>query len=191
MKLFITLGVLLIFSSSAQAQLMKRYAPDFYSLQYAGSIGYLSLGVGYNILKDKGRASIHYGYLPKLNGGNFHIATGKFHFSPIAVKTLKRYTIRPIDFGIFLTYHFGPKFNTTWSKNRYPDDYYWWINSWRLHLALEQSVSYTPKNSKIKNITFYSELNTNDLYLVSFVENTKSLNLADIIKVGVGTRLYF
>lgn len=35
------------------------------------------------------------------------------------------------------------------------------------------------------------ELNTNEIYLVSYIQNAKSLRPSEVIKVGMGVRLKF
>ena len=52
------------------------YAPDFASVQYAGSIGFISGGIGYDLSR-RTAVSIHYGYVPKNRGGELHIVAAK------------------------------------------------------------------------------------------------------------------
>lgn len=57
-------------SLKAQKHLLDVITPDQVILQYAGSIGYMSAGIGYNLLKDKTTLSFHYGYVPEPRGGS-------------------------------------------------------------------------------------------------------------------------
>ena len=54
--------------------------PDFVTTQYAGSIGFVSVGAGYNIFKDKARTSLQYGYVPHSEGGVLNILSAKLLF---------------------------------------------------------------------------------------------------------------
>lgn len=97
----------------------------------------------------------------------------------------------PLDIGIKSAYHFGDQFYLNWPE-RFPRGYYWWKSALRLHLATESSVTRELKNAgSIKAVTGYIELNTNDLYLVSYVLNPTVLAITDIIKIGCGIRIHF
>jgi len=183
---------LILFSTVALQLRAQRstLSPDFYSVQYAGSLGYANVGAGYDVFNQKGRLSFHYGYLPTGKGGSFHIAAAKLMYSPFSAKAFhEKLVIRPLDFGTFVSYHFGSRFASRWSPWRYPEGYYWWRTSLRIHLAFEQSLTYTFKESSIQSVAFYSEWNTNELYLVSYLQNTKSLDLPDIFQLGLGVRV--
>lgn len=164
--------------------------PDFVTIQYAGSIGYKSLGVGYE-LKDRARVSAHYGFVPASRGGILHIVTGKYLFTPITIEQSSKLNIQPLNVGAMITYHFGENFYTLWPSDRYPKGYYWWPSSLRLHLLLESAVTYHLNDSFFKSVSGYIEFNTNDLYVVSYALNVKSINFFDIVKSGVGVRLRF
>jgi hypothetical protein len=164
--------------------------PDFITIQYAGSIGYKSLGVGYEI-KDRARVSAHYGFVPASRGGILHIVTGKYLFTPITIEQSSKLNIQPLNVGAMITYHFGENFYTRWPSDRYPKGYYWWPSALRLHLVLESAVTYQLTDSFFKSVSGYIEFNTNDLYVVSYVLNVRSINFFDIIKSGVGVRLRF
>lgn len=176
---------------SAQAQ--KHGAiPDFGVVQYAGSIGYFSVGAGYDIFKDKGRMSLHYGYTPPAKGGPLNIIATKFFYEPFIINITDKVVLQPADIGLMISYHAGNNFSTSWPSHRYPEGYYWWKTSLRLHLALESSFTLIfDDKSFFKKFTGYAEFNTNELYVVSYVTNSHALSFADIIKIGIGARLNF
>jgi hypothetical protein len=57
------LALLFVFSFQIGLSQQHRAIPDYATLQYAGSIGFFSAGVGYNVFR-KHRVSIHYGMFP-------------------------------------------------------------------------------------------------------------------------------
>lgn len=61
----------------------------------------------------------------------------------------------------------------------------------RAHLVTETSLTVQLRGHAFHSLTGYIELNTNELYLISYFQNYRSLNLADIIKVGYGVRANF
>lgn len=163
--------------------------PDFQTFQVAGSIGYMSVGVGNSIMKEKARVSLHYGIMPVDKGGQFHIATAKFFYSPLQWKYRRNVQINPLDVGAFVSYHFGSAFSSSWSGQRYPRGYYWWRTAWRFHAGIENSITLIPNRSIFRSVTIFSELNTNELYAVSYFQNMESLSLRDIMKLGLGVRV--
>lgn len=173
---------------SAQAK-SESFAPHFYTLQYAGSIGFLSAGAGYELGK-KTRLSAHYGYVPESVGGAFHIVSAKLMYSPWQIEVNPEVKINLLDFGLFFSYHFGNQFASSWPAHRYPDGYYWWKTSMRYHFAIENSIRFYRGPESKTSFSLFTEFNTNDLYLVSYALNTRSMRLIDIFKAGVGIRMY-
>src|SRR6218665_904126 len=75
-----------------QSRLVKELTPDFINLQYGGSIGYASGGIGYFFFNEKTTASLNYGFVPKSKGGPINILTTKFDYKPFKIKLLKDVT---------------------------------------------------------------------------------------------------
>lgn len=134
--------------------------------------------------------SLHYGHVPQSKGGELHILTGKLIFKTMRIPLSRRIHVNPFDPGIMLSYHFGSQFNTRWS-DRYPSGYYWWSTAIRFHINSQTSLTYKFASGQFESVTCFVDLNTNELYLVSYLQNTKSLTLRDIVKVGYGVRLNF
>jgi hypothetical protein len=74
--------ILILFWNPVMSQNRNGAAPDFVTGQYAGSIGYFSIGTGYDIFKHNARVSAHFGTVPKSQGGLLNIVTGKIFFVP-------------------------------------------------------------------------------------------------------------
>lgn len=183
--------IFVVHAEISQAQENKKnWIPDFLVAQYAGSIGYESIGIGYDLNK-KSRASIHYGYVPKNKGGVLNIITGKYSHSPVTIQPSAKYFIQPINVGGMVTYHLGEDFYFRWPSDRYPKGYYWWSPALRIHATIESAITFQINDSPIKSITGYVEFNMNDLYFISYLQNIESLTLFDIVKTGVGVRIKF
>lgn len=182
----------LILSSAVHAQKKSAAAPDFIVIQYAGSIGYLSAGTGYDVFKSKGRASVHFGSVPKARGGLLNVITGKVFYEPWNTRISDRLWLNPADIGLMASYHMGENFRKNVPDLLNGDNYYWWHTSLRIHLAMETALSIEMEpNRFFSKVTVYSELNTNDLYLVSFFKNASSLSGSEMIKAGIGVRFNF
>lgn len=164
--------------------------------QYAGSIGFFSAGIGYNVNRSgNSTLDLHYGHVPASKGGSLHIITAKFAYRPFHIKINNNTTLSPLNPGFFLSYHAGSNFDSTWDDDNYPKGYYWWSTAFRPHISLSNELSFKSekilKLTGIKKLSFYSEFNTNELYFVSFFQNSRYLGLNDIFKLGFGTRIYF
>lgn len=166
------------------------YAPDFASVQYAGSIGFISGGIGYDLSR-RTAVSIHYGYVPKNRGGELHIVAAKLLVNTWSFRISERLQLDPLRVGAMVSYHLGSEFRSRWPSHRYPEGYYWWKTSLRAHLIAESSITLRLPASRFHSVTGYVDFNTNELYLISYLKNPHSLSLHDIIKVGYGVRLHF
>lgn len=182
-------------SCPAAAQIPEKLIPDAAVIQQGGSIGYLSVGLGYNIMKEKGSLDFSYGYVPKAKGGTLNILSAKFAYRPLTIRIKDKLTVYPVNPGFFVSYHLGKDFHLFWDKKQYSSGYYWWSTALRTHISFSNEIRLNTlkifPRSKIRSFSLYSEFNTNDLYAVSWFKNRESMSLADIFKFGYGVRLYF
>lgn len=183
-------------TSAVMAQFPQGLIPKSALSQYAGSIGFFSAGVGYELFKnDRGSLDFMYGFVPKNRGGRLHIATVKFAYRPFEVRLNDWAKLYPVNPGAFLSYHFGPRFDFQWDKDTYEKGYYWWSTALRPHISLGTEVKIDARKVapalKIKSLSLYSEFNTNELYLVSYYQNAGTLSVTDIFKLGFGLRVAF
>ena len=188
------LHILIIFAVSLPALAQNRNGalPDFAVVQYAGSIGYFSLGTGYDIFKSRWRVSAHYGTVPSARGGPLHIITGKLFYEPLSVSVSEQVVFNPVDLGLMVSYHTGDNFKLSVPDYFSTDNYYWWHTSMRVHLAMETSLSVNfTRQRTFRALTGYIEFNTNDLYVISYIQNTSSLQFFELIKIGTGLRISF
>jgi hypothetical protein len=188
---FIYFFLLNAFSGHAQIKYdTEELIPDELIIQHAGSIGFMSAGAGYTILKKKATISIHYGNVPKKFGGPLHIAAIKFQWKPFNIH-LGNFSFQPVNPGVFASYHFGDEYFLLLPRNKYPKLYYWWSSGLRIHPTLSHALEYNFPQEPIKSAGIYFEWNTNDLYIASYFENRKVLKPGDIIKLGIGCMVRF
>jgi hypothetical protein len=166
--------------------------PDFFVIQHAGSIGFFSAGVGYDVFDSKARFSTHFGTVPINRGGTLNVVSAKFFFKPTTLTVWNRVKFNPVDVGIMGSFHYGDDFETHWPEGIHPKGYYWWHPALRAHIGMESSLTYEcKKGHAFKSLTGYIEFNTNELYLISFIQNAQTLSAWDIIKLGAGARIHF
>ena len=176
----------------AQSKFVKAIIPDQANIQYAGSIGYMSLGAGYNLFKEKAALSFHYGYVPETKGGELHITAIKFEYKPWAIRIKDKVIFHPFNPVVFLSYTMGKNFGLSFDRDQYAKGYYFWSPALREHLGVSSEVKILgDRSSKIKAISIYTEANTNDLYMVSWYANRTSTPIYEIFHLGFGMRMYF
>lgn len=193
---FLLFAFIFIMWGRTSAQFPKELIPTSAVVQYAGSIGYLSAGIGYELFhNERGSLDLMYGRVPEKKGGKLDILAVKFAYRPIEVKLNNWANLYPINPGVFVSYHLGPKFNFQWDKDVYEKGYYWWSSALRPHVSLGTEVKLNTSkvlpSLRLKSLSFYSEFNTNELYLISYFQNTDGLSLTDIFKLGIGMRIEF
>ena len=160
-------------------------------LQFAGNIGMFSGGASYSFAKDKINTDLVYGVVPKLDAQEMlHILTLRGIYKPFKKVPLNdKYSLTPLRVGLGVSYYFRDQVSTTWSKD-YPDAYYWWVSSLRMTGSIGLGINRSISNSKIKEVSLYTEAGTYDLIVTSAVKD-KTLTPWDIISFSVGTRVAF
>ncbi len=206
-NLFLTLFVIvLMFPSETYAdpnlkrdRIMAKYQrnwnrliPRQTKLQFAGSMGMFSSGPGwYYGKRNQWETDFYIGFIPKINGSKGHLTTTlKQTYTPFHVRLNDRLGIEPLTSGIYISKIFGEYF---WSRlpEKYPKGYYFWAVNTRFHVFVGQSISLKPSEKMIgKEMAFFYEFNTNDLYLISAVQN-KTIGLKDIVSLSFGLRYRF
>ncbi|TDQ11878.1 hypothetical protein [Pedobacter metabolipauper] len=192
----LTLLFILTLSFARPVQAQRFLIPDEAIMQYAGSIGYFSVGGGYELFKNKrGNLDINYGYVPESKGGELHIVTAKFAYRPFVIKISDWAKIYPFNPGVFVTYTFHKDLSFNFPSETYPKGYYYWSEAIRPHLSISNEFQFVGeevlKKTGLKAVSIYSEFNTNDFYLVNYFQNSTALKITDIFKVGIGLRVKF
>jgi len=166
-------------------QLIPRQA----KLQFAGSMGMFSTGPGWFYGKNnQWETDFYVGFIPKMNGSKGHITTTlKQTYTPFSIRLNDRFRFEPLTTGIYINKIFGEYF---WNRlpEKYPKGYYFWAVNMRFHVFAGQSISMKLSEKMIgKEMSLFYEFNTNDLYLISAVQN-KTIGLKDIIGLSFGIR---
>lgn len=179
--------------AQAQESFWKKLVPDQASLQYAGSIGFISAGAGYDLFHEKAELSFHLGYVPESLGGELTMFAAKFRYKPFTIRTKnEKLIIQPFNPVFFPSYTFGQNFDFKFEKPQYRKGYYFWSSALRLHLGASTEIKLLQMpQSKIKWIGLYAEANTNDLYLVSWFKNRTSTPFYRMFKMGYGVKMGF
>jgi hypothetical protein len=183
-----------VFSQNPDSTEMRQawFLPDHFKLQFAGGTGFLSAGPGYISRNKTLETDFLFGYLPQEFGGDALITiTGKTTYSPWSVPLKNDYYLKPFSLGVYLSYTFGPQFDTKW-PSYYPKGYYWWATAFRPGLYVGGKLGREVRHRQKKRaLELYYELGTYDLMLISYVQNTGFLQPGDILNLAIGLKFGF
>jgi hypothetical protein len=177
---------------AAQDSLRKeyKYLPDYMKLQYAGGIGFLSLGAGYTFIHQRLDISLFYGYVPKgMSIHSLHSISIQLTAKLLRYK-LKNVEILPLNFGWYAHHTFGNKFWVT-LPDKYTKGYYWWSpgRTAGIFLGGEIKTKLFVKNTPAAGTAFYVRLGSRGLYIASKFGNA-TIPLKDILELGFGVAIY-
>jgi hypothetical protein len=165
------------------------FIPDYVKMQFAGNIGILSVGVGYELINDVLFTELLYGYVPASvsNAENIHLITIKNTF-PFLTRQFGDFRFSPIV-GFTTSLETG---NNSFLilPDKYPRGYYL-PSAIHFTLFVGASVHKDFKNSKIiKGADLYMEVGTVETYLWSAI-TSREVSLNDVFSTAIGINLYF
>lgn len=167
--------------------------PTHLKLQFAGNMGLLSVGTGWDYGKhNQWETDILLGFLPKYRSSENKITlTVKQNYMPWSLQIKEsRFSVEPLSCGMYLNTVFGDDFWVS-EPSRYPKGYYGFSLKVRIHAFLGQRITYDidpRRRFTAKSITFFYEISTCDLYIVSAFTN-KYLKPKDYLSLSFGVKL--
>lgn len=169
----------------------KRFLPDYVKLQFAGGIGFVSLGVGYTFFKQKLEVSYFYGYVPEfVSTDDLHSVSLQLTAKLLRFKISNSVELMPLNFGWFIHHTFGKEY---WIKlpDKYPEGYYWWSPGRNpgVFLGGEIKTKLFSNKTPASGTVFYIRAGSRGLYIASKFGNS-SIPLSDIIEFGFGVAVY-
>lgn len=143
----------------------------------------LSIGLAYYTWKNT-ETQFSLGYSPPAFGKTFNLNL-KFFYSPLKFNLSQKIKFAPLNPGLYSSLYLSKDIPLSWSKSKYPDNYYGWPPALRIGPAFQSVVEI-----RLKNIIMspYLEASTNDLYLASIFGNAGSVGLYDILVLGSGVK---
>lgn len=187
---FILVFVAISLCGSAQEKQGRGFIPHHAKLQFAGSIGFVSAGVGYENRKRSIEGDVYYGYVPKKFGGiTMHAVTGKATFYPFKEKKYKGFQWRPLSAGVLASYTFGKQY-FLFAPGNYPYNYYGFPTALHAGVFVGGQLSTTFNKKSLRAVGLYYEVGTNDKELVSYFGNN-SLQAKDILNLAIGIKTTF
>lgn len=167
--------------------------PTHTKLQFAGNMGLLSVGTGWDYGKrDQWETDLLFGILPKYDSNRTKLTfTVKQNYIPWKLPIGESdFSAEPLTCGLYLNTVFGDEF---WvhEPERYPQGYYGFSSKVRIHVFLGQRLTYTiPARYRVtaRAVTLFYEVSTCDLYVVSAFTN-RYLRPHDYLCLSFGVKL--
>lgn len=161
------------------------YVPTAYRLQFAGNMGFLSVGANYYLSKTFD-VSLLVGYFREgIESGKLVTISLKSNFKIYNFKLNNKYSFIPTA-GVNVIW--GHTHNTFKAlPAHYPDKYYFQNE---IHFApyIGYIISRKVDNKYLSAIEFYSEIGSMDNYVLEYIRN-EYIELKDIINVSFGITL--
>lgn len=164
--------------------------PDHAKVQFAGEMGVISSGVGYELLGRRLQGDLFLGWIPSSIGGDDVLsATAKLTFVPWKLQAGHRWRVHPLSVSTQLTHTFGSQYFVL-PPDRYPRGYY------ELPTALHTAVGaggcvVRPLRGESREFGVYYELVAANAMLWRWYQNRAALSLADVVSLALGARLRF
>lgn len=172
----------------------EKLIPRYNKVQFAGSMGLISAGTGWDYGKNKQwETDLLFGFVPKYSTSkNKMTMTLKQNFIPWTVRLNEHFNLKPFSTGLYINTVFGGDF---WGHepSKYPNSYYKFSTKFRINIFMGQGWEYkldTDRKVFCKSITFFYELSTNELYVISAATN-KYITAKDVLGLSLGVKLQF
>lgn len=166
--------------------------PTHFKVQYAGGMGLLSAGIGWDYGKHgQWETDLLFGFIAKHSSRSAKMTmTLKQNFIPWSLYLGKGVSLEPLSTGIYFNTVFGSDF---WSRQpeRYPSGYYTFSTRIRTHAFIGQRWRFDISDSKrkfFKAISLFYELSSSDLYIITAVQNHHTLSLDDYLRLSFGLK---
>lgn len=169
----------------------ERIIPTHAKTQFAGNMGLLSFGTGWDYGKrNQWETDLLFGFIPKYSSKKAKVTmTLKQNYMPWSIDLGKGFSTEPLSCGLYLNTVFGDQFWTS-EPERYPEGYYGFSSKVRFHIYMGQRLTYDidPQRRYLaKSVTFFYELSTCDLYMISAVTNSY-LRPRDYLSLSFGLK---
>lgn len=170
----------------------KKAVPDYTKIHYAGSMGMFAIGGGWVYGKAHWESDVLFGFIPvSEERPTLFTATVKQNYFPWKISINNALVLEPLSTGLYVcTLLNDPKL---WAKSphRYPRDYYWHSNRFRLNIFIGQRYTWKPGMKNLPTaISFFYELSTCDLYLIKVISGSY-LQPKDYLSLSLGVRILF
>lgn len=164
--------------------------PDYVQLQFAGNIGILSAGIGYDLAHDKIHISILDGFVPQsIAGSNINTIALKNAFDLFTIRTPHHTRLKPYA---GLTAMFETTGNGFYKKlpERYLDRNYYHYSAFHAAVFAGGALQVPVGKKEGQRLDIYAETGTIDAYVYYYTNNPRH-HLDEIFSIALGVTYHF
>lgn len=169
----------------------NKLIPQYVKTQFAGSIGLVSVGTGWSYCKNRLETDILFGIVPKYQDSRSKLTfTVREQYTPWNLPIRETdWSIQPLTCGLFINTLVDGRFWNSEPGGKYPSNYYNFSSKIRFNIFLGQQVTYNLALTKSlhRSVSFYYQISTCDLYLVS-AWNNSYLKPTDYLSLAFGLK---
>jgi hypothetical protein len=160
-----------VVTASSQVKIKPtKISPDYYNAQFAGNIGFISVGAGYSFWNNRINSSILYGFVPHCIGGTtIHTFASRNNLNVFNFKVNTTLSINPyLNLGV----NFEPGQHSDLKlPKKYPEGYYA-TNSFYYPIGIGLKINTQRTLLTQKKASYYIEIGTLATYLFyDFISN--------------------
>lgn len=165
--------------------------PSHAKLQFAGSMGFLSIGFGWDYGKrHQFDTDIFLGFIPKYSERHVRFTlTVKQNYYPWRISLGKGFYFIPLSMGIYLNTILSDEYWVQ-APERYPKGYYWFSTRVRTNIYLGEAITWeipAERRRTAAAISLYYEVGTNDFFIISAWGN-REIKPYDILHLSIGLK---
>ena len=168
----------------------EKLIPRYTKFQFAGSMGMLSLGTGWNYYRNHWETDVYLGIVPRNSDHRAMAAlTLKQNYYPWNIQIGDRFSFEPLACGVYINTLLDRDF---WGKqpDKYPQGYYWFSTRIRSHVFIGErfTLKLDTINSCHKSSSLCYERSTCAVYLINTIGNSY-LKPKDYLSLSFGLKL--
>lgn len=173
---------IILASDTTNINFYKKITPNCLKVQFAGNIGFLSTGVGYEYLNSHLQSYVLFGYVPEKFANKEILSISQKNTYSIISK-------RKLTPTISITTNFDLNNNTFYkAPDIYPEDYY---STKAIKIIFDFGIKYRylPKNkSCFKAYEIYADASSTDINFIMYYDSKFSI-LKDIFSLSLGVNI--
>lgn len=169
---------------------LEKMIPRYGKIQFAGSMGMLSAGTGWDYGRKHWETDVLFGIVPKEgNRKTMFTFTLKQNYIPWKIHLKDQFYLDILACGFYINMAFNDKLWVT-SPGYYPNRYYTFSTKIRTHVFLGERIHFNLDKQlwKIQSVSLFYELSASDIYIETTLNN-RTIKPKDYLSLSFGIKL--
>lgn len=174
----------------SQQTFWEKLIPRYGKVQFAGSMGMLSVGTGWDYGKNHWETDLLLGFVPKESDRKTMLTcTLKQNYIPWKISLRDHLYLDILTSGFYINIAFADRLWLA-SPDYYPDRYYTFSTKVRAHIFLGERITLhlDKQKWKMQSVAFFYELSASDIYIETAFKN-RSIKPKDYLSLSFGIKI--